>query len=43
MAEDWWYERRTLVRQLLSIGDARRAYEAAAWQTLRDTNHRDRP
>ena len=29
-AEDWWYERRTLIRQLLSAGDAKRAYTAAA-------------
>lgn len=29
-AEDWWYERRTLVRQLLAAGDAKRAYRAAA-------------
>ncbi len=29
-AENWWYERRTLIRQLLSIGDAKRAYRAAA-------------
>ena len=29
-AEDWWYERRTLIRQLLSAGDAKRAYAAAA-------------
>jgi soluble lytic murein transglycosylase len=33
VAEDWWYERRTLIRQLLSIGDAKRAYEAAATYT----------
>lgn len=33
VAEDWWYERRTLIRQLLSIGDAKRAYEAAAAYT----------
>lgn len=30
VAEDWWYERRTLIRQLLSAGDAKRAYTAAA-------------
>lgn len=30
VAEDWWYERRTLIRQLLSAGDAKRAYAAAA-------------
>jgi soluble lytic murein transglycosylase len=30
VAEDWWYERRTLIRQLLSAGDAKRAYRAAA-------------
>lgn len=29
-AENWWYERRTLIRQLLSTGDAKRAYTAAA-------------
>ena len=29
-AEEWWYERRTLIRQLLSAGDAKRAYRAAA-------------
>ena len=29
-AENWWYERRTLIRQLLSAGDAKRAYRAAA-------------
>ncbi|HVX72225.1 MAG TPA: transglycosylase SLT domain-containing protein [Devosia sp.] len=28
--EKWWYERRTLIRQLLSVGDAQRAYKAAA-------------
>jgi soluble lytic murein transglycosylase len=33
VAEDWWYERRTLIRQLLSIGDAKRAYQAAASYT----------
>src|SRR3569833_2352715 len=32
-AEDWWYERRTLIRQLLSAGDATRAYKAAAEYT----------
>ncbi len=32
-AEEWWYERRTLVRQLLGIGDAQRAYAAAAGYT----------
>jgi soluble lytic murein transglycosylase len=26
----WWYERQTLIRQLLSAGDAKRAYRAAA-------------
>lgn len=26
----WWYERQTLVRQLLAAGDAKRAYRAAA-------------
>jgi soluble lytic murein transglycosylase len=31
--EDWWYERRTLVRQLLGIGDPKRAYAAAAGYT----------
>lgn len=29
-AANWWYERRTLIRQLLSAGDAKRAYKAAA-------------
>jgi len=29
-AENWWYERRTLIRQLLSAGDAKLAYKAAA-------------
>ncbi|MEP7240593.1 MAG: lytic transglycosylase domain-containing protein [Devosia sp.] len=28
--ELWWYERRTLIRQLLAAGDATRAYKAAA-------------
>jgi soluble lytic murein transglycosylase len=32
-AEDWWYERRALIRQLLGIGDAKRAYAAAAGYT----------
>jgi len=32
-AEDWWYERRTLIRQLLSAGDPQRAYRAAAHYT----------
>jgi len=32
-AENWWYERRTLIRQLLSAGDAKRAYRAAAEYT----------
>jgi soluble lytic murein transglycosylase len=27
---EWWYERRTLTRQLLSLGDPKRAYQAAA-------------
>jgi soluble lytic murein transglycosylase len=26
----WWYERQTLIRQLLAAGDAKRAYRAAA-------------
>jgi soluble lytic murein transglycosylase len=29
-AEDWWYERRTVIRQLLATGDAKRAYKVAA-------------
>lgn len=29
-AEEWWYERRALIRQLLSNNDAARAYRAAA-------------
>ena len=29
-AEDWWYERRTVMQQLLSVGDAKRAYKVAA-------------
>ena len=33
VAEDWWYERRTLIRQLLSAGDAKRAYAAASIYT----------
>ena len=33
VAEDWWYERRTLIRQLLSAGDAKRAYAAASTYT----------
>jgi len=28
-AAEWWYERRTLIRQLLSAGDAKLAYKAA--------------
>ncbi len=28
-AEDWWYERRSIVRQLLADGDAKLAYRAA--------------
>lgn len=32
-AEDWWYERRTLVRQALVAGQARIAYKAAAGYT----------
>jgi soluble lytic murein transglycosylase len=28
-AEQWWYERRTLMRQLLSVGEAKLAYAAA--------------
>jgi soluble lytic murein transglycosylase len=32
-AEDWWYERRTLIRKLLAQGDAARAYRAAAAYT----------
>lgn len=31
--ELWWYERQSLVRQLLGIGDAKRAYRAAASYT----------
>ena len=30
---EWWYERQTLTRQLLSIGDPKRAYQAAAGYT----------
>ncbi len=30
---EWWYERRTLTRQLLSLGDPKRAYQAAAGYT----------
>lgn len=33
VAENWWYERRTLIRQLLSAGDAKRAYAAASSYT----------
>jgi soluble lytic murein transglycosylase len=32
-AEELWYERRTLIRQLLGLGDAKRAYLAAAHYT----------
>ncbi|MDO8359966.1 MAG: lytic transglycosylase domain-containing protein, partial [Devosia sp.] len=32
-AAEWWYERQTLIRQLLSAGDAKRAYRAAASYT----------
>jgi soluble lytic murein transglycosylase len=32
-AAEWWYERRTLIRQLLMGGDARLAYRAAASYT----------
>jgi soluble lytic murein transglycosylase len=30
---EWWYERQTLTRQLLSLGDPKRAYQAAAGYT----------
>ena len=29
-AAEWWYERRTLIRDLLNVGNARLAYKAAA-------------
>jgi soluble lytic murein transglycosylase len=32
-AEEWWYERRKLIRQLLALGDPKRAYAAAAGYT----------
>jgi soluble lytic murein transglycosylase len=32
-AAEWWYERRTLIRQLLMRGDAKLAYQAAAGYT----------
>jgi soluble lytic murein transglycosylase len=32
-AAEWWYERRTLIRQLLMRGDAQLAYQAAATYT----------
>lgn len=32
-AAEWWYERRTLVRQLLNVGQPKLAYEAAAGYT----------
>jgi soluble lytic murein transglycosylase len=32
-AEDWWYERRLLIRKLLSVGDAARAYKVASGYT----------
>ncbi len=32
-AQQWWYERRTLIRQLLGAGDPKRAYAAAAGYT----------
>jgi len=32
-AAEWWYERQSLVRQLLGKGDAKRAYRAAAGYT----------
>jgi soluble lytic murein transglycosylase len=32
-AAEWWYERRTLVRQLLGVGQPQLAYEAAAGYT----------
>ena len=32
-AAEWWYERQTLTRQLLSLGDPKRAYLAAAGYT----------
>ncbi len=28
--EDWWYERRAVIRSLLALGDAQRAYRVAA-------------
>lgn len=30
---EWWYERQTLTRQLLGLGDPKRAYQAAAGYT----------
>ncbi|MDR3471746.1 MAG: lytic transglycosylase domain-containing protein [Devosia sp.] len=32
-AAEWWYERRTLIRQILMAGDAKLAYRAAATYT----------
>ncbi len=32
-AAEWWYERQKLTRQLLSLGDAKRAYRVAAGYT----------
>lgn len=32
-AAEWWYERRTLIRQLLAAGEVKRAYGAAAGYT----------
>ena len=32
-AEEWWYERRALVRQLLNVGEPKLAYQAAAGYT----------
>ena len=33
-AAEWWYERQALARQLLSLGDPKRAYQAAAGYTV---------
>jgi soluble lytic murein transglycosylase len=35
-AEDWWTERRVMVRKLIDAGDARTAYRVAATHAVRD-------
>ncbi|WP_146144739.1 lytic transglycosylase domain-containing protein [Phreatobacter cathodiphilus] len=39
-AEDWWVERRAMVRKLLDAGQARTAYQVAATHAVRSGGHR---